>query len=64
MKKSFMFLAVAAVIMAVSACGNNNQKAAEAEAEEAVEIAEECCDAADSLCTEVCDSTAVEAIAE
>lgn len=64
MKKVFMTIAVVAMMIAVSACGNNTPKAAEAEAE-AVEVCDEKCDecaACDSTCTEACDSTAVETI--
>ena len=62
MKKVFMTIAVVAMMIAVSACGNNAPKAAEAEAE-AVEAVEEVCEQCDSTCTEACcDSTAVETI--
>lgn len=58
MKKVFAVLTVAAMLVAVAACGN--KKAQEAEAEEAPveEVCEECCQDA------CCDSCACEAPAD
>ena len=46
MKKVFMSVAVLAMMIAATACGNNNSKKAEATAEEAAETVEEVVEAA------------------
>lgn len=68
MKKVFMFVAVAAMVMVVASCGNKKNAAEAVEAEEVVEeVVEEVCDstacAADSVAVEVVEEAA-EAIAE
>lgn len=59
MKKVVNVLAVAAMLVAVAACGN--KKAEEAPAEEPVEVIEE---VVDTTVAEVADTTAVEVVAE
>lgn len=54
MKKVFMSIAVVALMVAASACGNNAKKAEAAE--EAVEVTEEAVEVVDT--TACCDSTA------
>ncbi|MCQ2141727.1 MAG: hypothetical protein MJY83_05220 [Bacteroidales bacterium] len=59
MKKVFMSFAVVAMMVAVSACGNNKKSEAAAE-ETATEACECCTECSDSTCTECCDSTCTE----
>ncbi len=63
MKKVFMSVAVVALMVAASACGNNAKKAEAAEAEAAVEEAPACCGDSTSCCDSTkacCDSAKAE----
>ncbi len=63
MKKVFMSVAVVALMVAASACGNNAKKAEAVEAEAAVEETSACCGDSTSCCDSTkacCDSVKAE----
>lgn len=61
MKRVFMSLAIAAMMMTAVACGNNANKKVEDAVEDAATEVEEAAEAVDSIITEAVDSVAAAA---